>query len=230
MKDKKIKILCIDDDQDILEILSYNFEKEGYKVYTAVNGKKGIEMAKAKTPDLIMLDVMMPEMDGVETCAKLNEDPVLRNSIKVFLTARNEDYSQIAGFESGADDYVTKPIKPKVLISRVKALLRRRNHDVYDDANQIIEFPNLIINIEKYMVNRNGKDITLPRKEFELLKLLTTKPGKVFKRDEILYKVWGDDVIVNDRTIDVHIRKLREKLDLKEIKTVKGIGYKIEFE
>jgi two-component system, OmpR family, alkaline phosphatase synthesis response regulator PhoP len=230
MKEKKIKILCIDDDPDILEILSYNFEKEGYKVYTASNGVEGIEKAKLKIPDLIILDVMMPEMDGVETCTKLNEDAILRNSIKVFLTARNEDYSQIAGFESGADDYVTKPIKPKVLISRVKALLRRKKEDIFDNFDQQITFPNLIINVEKYMVVRNGKEITLPRKEFELLKLLTTKPGKVFKRDEILYKVWGDDVVVNDRTIDVHIRKLREKLKLDEIKTVKGIGYKIEFE
>lgn len=230
MSEKKIKILCIDDDEDILEILSYNFSKEGYKVYTARNGKDGIEIAKAKIPDLIIIDVMMPEMDGVETCTRLNEDSVLRNSIKLFLTARSEDYSQIAGFESGADDYVTKPIKPKVLISRVKALLRRKREDIFDNFDQQINFPNLTINIEKYIVIRDGKEVSLPRKEFELLRLLTTKPGKVFKREEILYKVWGDDVIVNDRTIDVHIRKIREKLDLTEIKTVKGIGYKIEFE
>ncbi len=230
MKDKKTKILCIDDDDDILEILSYNFTKEGYKVYTAKNGREGIELAKAKIPDLIILDVMMPEMDGVETCTRLNEDPILRNSIKLFLTARNEDYSQIAGFDSGADDYVTKPIKPKVLVSRVKALLRRKKDDIFDNHDQQISFPNLIINVEKYMVIRDGVEITLPRKEFELLKLLTTRPGKVFKREEILYKVWGDDVVVNDRTIDVHIRKLREKLNLTEIKTIKGIGYKIEFE
>jgi two-component system alkaline phosphatase synthesis response regulator PhoP len=230
MKEKKIKILCVDDDKDILEILSYNFEKEGYKVYSATNGVEAIEIAKRKIPDLVILDVMMPEMDGVETCARMNEDPVLKNTIKIFLTARNEDYSQIAGFESGADDYVTKPIKPKVLISRIKALLRRRRDDVFDNHDQNIEFPNLIINVEKYLVIRGGKEFALPRKEFELLKLLTTRPGKVFKRDEILYKVWGEDVIVNDRTIDVHIRKLREKLKLSEIKTVKGIGYKIEFE
>ncbi|MBN2745147.1 MAG: response regulator transcription factor [Bacteroidales bacterium] len=230
MKDKKTKILCIDDDDDILEILSYNFTKEGYKVYTAKNGREGIELAKAKIPDLIILDVMMPEMDGVETCTRLNEDPILRNSIKLFLTARNEDYSQIAGFDSGADDYVTKPIKPKVLVSRVKALLRRKKDDMFDNHDQQISFPNLIINVEKYMVIRDEVEVTLPRKEFELLKLLTTRPGKVFKREEILYKVWGDDVVVNDRTIDVHIRKLREKLNLTEIKTIKGIGYKIEFD
>lgn len=230
MSDKKVKILCIDDDPDILEILKYNFSKEGYKVYTARNGREGIEIAKIKIPDLIILDVMMPEMDGVETCKTLNEEMVLRNSIKIFLTARNEDYSQIAGFESGADDYVTKPIKPKVLISRIKALLRRKKDDIFDTFDQQMKFPNLIINVEKYLVIRDNKEVTLPRKEFELLKLLTSKPGKVFKRDEILYKVWGDDVIVNDRTIDVHIRKIREKLDLKEIKTVKGIGYKIEFD
>jgi len=172
----------------------------------------------------------MPEMDGIETCNRMNEIPSLKNSIKIFLTARSEDYSQIAGFESGADDYVTKPIKPKVLISRVKALLRRKNNDPFDYGNQSMTLPNLVIDVEKYQVKRFDKDITLPKKEFELLKLLTSKPGRVFKREEILYKVWGDDVVVNDRTIDVHIRKLREKLNLKEIKTVKGIGYKIEFE
>jgi len=173
---------------------------------------------------------MMPEMDGIETCSRMNEIPALKNSIKIFLTARNEDYSQIAGFESGADDYVTKPIKPKVLLSRIKALLRRKNADPFDHGNQSLVMPNLIIDVEKYLVIRSGKEISLPKKEFELLRLLTSKPGRVFKREEILYKVWGDDVVVNDRTIDVHIRKLREKLELNEIKTVKGIGYKIEFE
>jgi len=230
MKEKKYKILCVDDDEDIIEILTYNFEKEGYKVYSCNNGKKALEIAKRKIPDLIILDVMMPEMDGIETCSRMNEIPTLKNSIKIFLTARNEDYSQIAGFESGADDYVTKPIKPKVLLSRIKALLRRKNNDPFDHGNQSLDMPNLSIDMEKYLVIRFGKEISLPKKEFELLNLLTSKPGRVFKREEILYKVWGDDVVVNDRTIDVHIRKLREKLELTEIKTVKGIGYKIEFE
>jgi len=230
MKEKKYKILCVDDDEDILEILTYNFEKEGYKVYRCKNGIEALEIARKKIPDLIILDVMMPEMDGIETCSRLNEIPALKNTIKIFLTARNEDYSQIAGFESGADDYVTKPIKPKVLLSRIKALLRRKNADPFDHGNQSLAMPNLIIDVEKYLVIRSGKEISLPKKEFELLRLLTSKPGRVFKREEILYKVWGDDVVVNDRTIDVHIRKLREKLELNEIKTVKGIGYKIEFE
>lgn len=230
MKKKKIKILCVDDDEDIIEILTYNFEKEGYKVYSCRNGKEAIEIAKKKIPDLIILDVMMPDMDGIETCHSMNEISSLKNSLKIFLTARSEDYSQIAGFESGADDYVTKPIKPKVLISRIKALLRRKNNDPYDYGNQSTELPNLFIDVEKYQVKRFDKVVTLPKKEFELLKLLTSKPGRVFKREEILYKVWGDDVVVNDRTIDVHIRKLRDKLDLREIKTVKGIGYKIDFE
>ena len=230
MKEKKYKILCVDDDEDILEILTYNFEKEGYKVYRCKNGIEALEIARKKIPDLIILDVMMPEMDGIETCSRLNEISTLKNTIKIFLTARNEDYSQIAGFESGADDYVTKPIKPKVLLSRIKALLRRKNADPFDHGNQSLAMPNLIIDVEKYLVIRSGKEISLPKKEFELLRLLTSKPGRVFKREEILYKVWGDDVVVNDRTIDVHIRKLREKLELNEIKTVKGIGYKIEFE
>jgi len=230
MKTRQYKILCVDDDEDILEILSYNFKKEGYKVYKSHNGRQAIELAKEKIPDLIILDVMMPEMDGIETCRRMNEIPLLRNSLKIFLTARSEDYSQIAGFESGAEDYVTKPIKPKVLMHRVEALLRRKNNDPFDNQDENLHHPNLIIDNEQYKVKRNGKEITLPRKEFELLKLLASKPGKVFKREEILYKVWGDDVVVNDRTIDVHIRKLREKLELSEIKTVKGIGYKIEFQ
>ncbi|OIP02600.1 MAG: DNA-binding response regulator [Bacteroidetes bacterium CG2_30_33_31] len=229
MKDKKSSILIVDDDDDILEILSYNLTKEGFKVYKCNDGIKAIEIAKDKIPDLIILDVMMPGIDGIETCQRMNEISKLKNSIKIFLTARNEDYSQIAGFESGADDYVTKPIKPKVLLSRIKALLRRKKDDPFDSSNQNISLPNLFINMEKFLVVRDNKDIFLPRKEFELLSLLASSPGRVFKRDEILFKVWGDDVVVNDRTIDVHIRKLREKLNLTEIGTVKGIGYKIEF-
>lgn len=228
MSDKMYKILIADDEEDIREILSYNFTKEGYKVYTAANGLEAIELAKQKMPDLIILDVMMPEMDGMEACERMNEIPKLKNILKIFLTARNEDYSQIAAFDNGADDFIAKPIKPKVLLSRIKALLRRKNRDLFEEETKQIVLNDVIIDLEKYTVKYQGEEVHLPRKEFELLRLLASKPGRVFKREEILYKVWGDDVIVNDRTIDVHIRKLREKLNLKEIVTVKGIGYKIE--
>ncbi len=227
MSGLKYKILCVDDEDDILEILSYNLRKEGYKVYTSTNGKEAIELSKKIIPDLIILDVMMPELDGIETCSRMNEIPALKNTVKIFLTARSEDYSQIAGFKSGADDYVTKPIKPKVLIHRIEALLRRKSK-VDEPEEKNIVLPGLIIDNEKYKVVRDGKEVSLPKKEFELLKLLASKPDKVFKRDVILQKVWGDDVVVIDRTIDVHIRKLREKLNLKEIKTVKGVGYKLD--
>lgn len=228
MEDKKFKILIVDDEPDILEFLGYNLEKEGFKIYKAHNGLDAIEIAKKKIPDLIILDVMMPLMDGIETCEKMNSIPSLQSSIKVFLTARNEDYSQIAGFEAGGDDYISKPIRPKVLVSRIKALLRRKPETDFTGNEKKIELKGLVIDNEKYMVFRKNMEVTLPRKEFELLKLLASAPGKVFKREEILFKVWGDDVVVNDRTIDVHIRKLRDKLELDEIKTIKGIGYKLE--
>ena len=224
MKTKDIKILLVDDEPDILEIVSYNLSSEGYEVYTAKNGVDAIAKAKKKQPHLVILDVMMPEMDGIEACERIRQDSKLNNTIITFLTARGEDYSQVAGFDAGADDYITKPIKPKVLLSKVKALLRRfRDSDSKDDS---IKIGDIIINREEYKVTKKGKDIVLPRKEFELLSLLATKPGKVFKREEILDKVWGNEVVVGGRTIDVHIRKLREKIGDKSFKTVKGVGYK----
>lgn len=230
MKDASgYKILLVDDEPDIIEFLSYNLRKEGYNVYTATNGREAVLEAKKIIPDLIILDVMMPEMDGIEACEEINKIENLKNSIKIFLTARSEDYSQIAGFEAGADDYVAKPIKPKILISRINAHLRRINRNDNSDKvqdNNITELKNLRIDNEKYIVERNGNEFVLPRKEFELLRLLTSKPGKVFSRETILEKVWGSDVIVGDRTIDVHIRKLRDKLKLNSIKTIKGVGYK----
>ena len=220
------KILIVDDEPDILEFLGYNLRKEGYAVTTASNGNDAIDIAKKHIPQLIILDVMMPGLDGMETCAELRKDPQLKNTIITFLTARNEDYAQIAGFDVGADDYINKPIKPKVLISRVKALLRRSAPNENVEQNEI---GGLQIDRERYLVRRGNEEIIFPRKEFELLALLVTKPGKVFTRDEILTKVWGGDVVVGDRTIDVHIRKLREKLGDEYIKTVKGVGYKFEF-
>lgn len=223
------KILLVDDEPDIIEFLSYNLRKEGFQVYTAKDGISAVKEARRVIPHLIILDVMMPNMDGIEACEEMNKIDELKNSIKVFLTARSEDYSQIAGFEAGADDYVTKPIKPKVLVSRVKALLRRLEISKGEDNalnENITTFKNLIIDSERHIVIRHDKEIVLPRKEFKLLLLLTSKPGKVFSREEILNKVWGTDVVVGDRTIDVHIRKLRDKLDLKRIKTIKGVGYK----
>ena len=227
MKEKKI--LLIDDEQDILEILSYNLKKEGYQVYTANNGNEGIAKAKEIIPDLILLDVMMPEMDGMEACEQIREIPDLKDVIITFLTARNEDYSQVAGFEVGADDYIAKPIKPKLLVSKVKGLLRRLKEDEENTDSTSILVGNLQINREEYKVVKDNQTIVLPRKEFELLYLLASKPGKVFTRAEILDKVWGNEVIVGGRTIDVHIRKLREKIDDDIFKTIKGVGYKIEF-
>lgn len=222
------KILLVDDEQDILEFLSYNLKKEGYSVFTANNGKEAITIAKKVTPDLIILDVMMPDMDGIETCRGLREIPELKNVMIAFLTARNEDYSQIAGFDVGADDYINKPIKPRVLISRIKALLRRATGT---EANKIdkVDTGGIKIDRERYVIEKNGVEINLPKKEFELLALLASKPGKVFTREVILDLVWGGDVVVGDRTIDVHIRKLREKIGEDFIKTIKGIGYKFEF-
>lgn len=221
-------ILLVDDEEDILEFLSYNLRKEGYTVFTANNGQDGIALAKANTPHLIILDVMMPGMDGMETCHLLRQEKSLEGAVIIFLTARSEDYSQIAGFDAGADDYVSKPVRPKVLISRIKALLRRTKPVV--ETGHLTSVSNLVIDREKYLVFKDGKSITLPRKEFELLALLASKPNKVFSREEIYDKIWGDNVIVGDRTIDVHIRKLREKIEMDNIRTVKGIGYKFEEE
>lgn len=222
----KKKILVVDDEPDILEFLSYNLTKEGAKVYTASNGVEAIEVAKKKKPELILLDVMMPEMDGVETCIQLRERPETKDTIIAFLTARGEDYSQIAGFEAGADDYVSKPIKPRVLISRIRALLRRKETTVRQQGP--IELKSLKIDRDRYVVVKDEKELNLPKKEFELLALLISVPGKVFTRENILSSVWGEDVVVGDRTIDVHIRKLREKIGSQHIKTIKGVGYKFE--
>ncbi len=225
MKTKDIKILLVDDEPDILEIVSYNLSSEGYEVFTAKNGTEAVSKAKKKQPHLIILDVMMPEMDGIEACEILRSTPGLENTIITFLTARGEDYSQVAGFDAGADDYITKPIKPKVLVSKVKALLRRLK-DEQPEIEDIVKVGNIVINREEYKIVNDGEEIVLPRKEFELLSLLTSKPSKVFKREVILDKVWGNEVVVGGRTIDVHIRKLREKIGDHHFKTVKGVGYK----
>ncbi len=227
MTESDYTILLVDDEKDILEFVSYNLKKEGYRVKTANNGKDAIEIAKREKPHLILLDVMMPGMDGIETCDVLRSLPELTGVMIAFLTARGEDYSQVAGFEAGADDYITKPIKPKVLTSRLKALLRRGSAEVESSSN-IQEFGDLVIDPERYQVESHGKPIDLPRKEFELLSLLCSRPGKVFPREEIMDKIWGTDVIVGGRTIDVHIRKLREKIGDDKIKTIKGVGYKFE--
>lgn len=228
MSNEKFKILLVDDEKDVLEFLGYNLKRENYNVITAQNGQQAIEKANEYLPHLIILDVMMPEMDGIETCSELKKIPKLKNSIIVFLTARGEDYSQIAGFEAGGDDYITKPIKPKVLISRIKALLRRYNNEQRDEEEQLKKFKDFTIDKEKYLVMKGDEEISLPKKEFELLLLLTSKPNKVFSREEIFSRVWGDNVIVGDRTIDVHVRKIREKIGIKNIRTVKGVGYKYE--
>ncbi|MBC8755516.1 response regulator transcription factor [Kordia sp. YSTF-M3] len=224
MKKKDIKILLVDDEPDILEIVGYNLSSEGYQISTATNGIEAIAKAKKVKPHLIIMDVMMPEMDGIEACENIRKDSNLANTIITFLTARGEDYSQVAGFDAGADDYITKPIKPKVLVSKVKALLRRLKDD--DSNAQIVTVGNIVINREEYKILKDGVEIILPRKEFELLSLLASRPGKVFKREEILDRVWGNEVIVGGRTIDVHIRKLREKIGEDHFKTVKGVGYK----
>lgn len=225
MKKGEIKILLVDDEPDILEIVGYNLSSEGYNVITAKNGNEAIAKAKKERPHLIILDVMMPEMDGIETCEHIRKSPDLKDTIITFLTARGEDYSQVAGFDAGADDYITKPIKPKLLISKVKALLRRLKEE-NGPADNMVHVGNITINRDEYKIVQSGKEIILPRKEFELLSLLASRPGKVFKRDEILDKVWGNEVIVGGRTIDVHIRKLREKIGDDHFKTVKGVGYK----
>lgn len=227
MKKKDIKILLVDDEQDILEIVGYNLSQEGYQIVTASNGKEAVIKAKKELPHLIIMDVMMPEMDGMEACENIRKVPELQNTIITFLTARSEDYSQVAGFDAGADDYIAKPIKPKVLVSKVKALLRRLKEG--NQTSGVLTVGEIEINREEYKIVSSGKEIILPRKEFELFYLLATKPGKVFTREEILDKVWGNEVVVGGRTIDVHIRKLREKIGDDFFKTIKGVGYKIEF-
>jgi two-component system alkaline phosphatase synthesis response regulator PhoP len=221
--------LLVDDEPDILEFVGYNLKKEGYQVFSASNGIEAIQIAKKEKPNLILLDVMMPDMDGIETCREIRDIDGLKNVLVAFLTARNEDYSQIAGFDAGADDYINKPIKPRVLISRINALLRRSGNINGNENTSQIELGDFKINRERYIITFKEEEISLPRKEFELFALLASKPGKVFGRDEILNTVWGDEVVVGDRTIDVHIRKLREKFGDQYIKTVKGVGYKFEF-
>ncbi len=218
------KVLLVDDEPDIVDIIQYQLEKEGFQVYTASDGRAGLDLAKKVVPDLVILDVMMPEMDGMETCSEIRGTEGLENVMVAFLTARGEDYSQIAGFDYGADDYITKPVKPRVLLSRVKALLRRKENG--NGAATEAKEGTLRIDRDRYVVVSPDGEIMLPKKEFELLTLLMSKPGNVFTRDIILSSVWGDDIIVGDRTIDVHIRKLREKLGSEYIKTVKGVGYK----
>jgi two-component system alkaline phosphatase synthesis response regulator PhoP len=226
MSTENTKILLVDDEPDILEFISYNLLKEGFEVFTCNNGKDAIRLAQQEKPSLIILDVMMPDLDGIETCRVIRETPELKGVLIAFLTARNEDYSQIAGFDAGADDYINKPIKPRVLVSRVKALLRRQNAT---GGDEIMEVNGFSIDREKYLIIKDGVHINLPKKEFELIALLASRPGKVFTREDILKSVWGDDVVVGDRTIDVHIRKLREKLGDSYIRTIKGVGYKFEF-
>ncbi|PQJ21850.1 response regulator transcription factor [Tenacibaculum sp. SG-28] len=228
MNTSDIKILLVDDEPDILEIVGYNLRSEGYQVFTAENGNEGVKTAQKINPHLILLDIMMPKMDGIEACEKIRNIKSLENVIIAFLTARGEDYSQVAGFDAGADDYITKPVKPKVLISKVKSLLRRmKSEEKLDTTTKIGD---IIINRDEYVVFKGDKKISLPRKEFELLSLLTSKPGKVFKREIILDSVWGNEVVVGGRTIDVHIRKLREKIGDSYFKTVKGVGYKFVLE
>ena len=225
MKKSDIKILCVDDEPDILEILKYNLSNVGYDIYLANDGLSAIKKAKEIIPNLIIMDVMMPKMDGIQACENLRANEKFNDTIIMFLTARGEDFSHVAAYEAGADDYVTKPVKPKILISKVKGLLRRFKK-VTDNDIAIIELNDIIIDKEKYKVYISGNNLDLPRKEVELLYLLASKPDKVFKREKIMENVWGGEVVVGDRTIDVHIRKLREKLGDQYIKTIKGVGYK----
>lgn len=218
--------MIVDDEKDIVELLKYNLEKEGYSCSTANNGKEALEKIERVKPDLVLLDIMMPEMDGIETCRRIRTMDSVKNVYVVFLTARSEEYSELAGFEMGADDYITKPIKPRVLLSRIKAIMKRDKQVEEKDGD--LEVGSLKINRSTYTVSKHGEDINLPKKEFELLYLLASKPGKVFTREVILNDVWGNEVFVGDRTIDVHIRKIREKIGDKKIKTIKGVGYKFE--
>ena len=229
MKKSDIKILCVDDEPDILEILKYNLSNEGYNVLTAADGKSAIKIAYNISPNLIIMDIMMPKMDGIEACEKLRSDEKFNDTIIMFLTARGEDYSHVAAYDAGADDYVTKPVKPKVLVSKVKGLLRRLKKVIANDINEIV-FDDIKIDREKYKVYISNNVLNLPRKEFELLYLLASKPDKVYKREKIMETVWGSEVVVGDRTIDVHIRKLREKVGDKYFKTIKGVGYKFVIE
>ncbi len=229
MKWSDYRLLLVDDEQDILEFLSYNLKNEGFVLYTATNGIEALKIARKVKPHLVMLDVMMPGMDGIETCEEIRKLPDLEGTLVAFLTARGEDYSQIAGFDAGGDDYITKPIKPKLLVSKIKSLLKRsqlENNQNGGDADTKIVSGDLVIDRERYIVMLKGKEIFFPRKEFELLSLLISKPDKVFSREEIFDRIWGDNIVVGDRTIDVHIRKLREKLGDDYIRTIKGIGYK----
>lgn len=226
MEKDRFCILLVDDEPDVLEFLSYNLNKEGYCVLKAKNGIEALKVLQKEQPHLIILDVMMPGLDGIEVCKQIRTMPEFKDTVIVFLTARGEEYSQIAGFESGADDYITKPIKPQIFLTRVKAWLRRYKPDTSSEDVNVLN--DITINREKYLVIREGKDIALPRKEFELLNLLTSKPNKVFTREEIYTKIWGNDVVVGDRTIDVHVRRIREKIGIDNIKTIKGVGYKYE--
>lgn len=225
MSKGQFKILLVDDEEDVLEFMQYNLEKEGYDVTTAANGLEAIQLAEIKQPEMIVLDLMMPKLDGISTCRELRKRKQFKNTLIIFLTARDEDYTQISGFEAGADDYITKPIKPKVFISRIKGLFRRIETD---EANQLIEVGPIKIDRSRYIVIKEEEELVLPKKEFELLCLLASKPGRVFTRDEIMGKIWGTETIVGDRTIDVHIRKIREKIGDEYVTTIKGIGYKFD--
>jgi two-component system alkaline phosphatase synthesis response regulator PhoP len=222
-----LKILVVDDELDILEIIRHTLNKEGFEVHVAANGAQAIEQAKKIKPELILMDVMMPVMDGMEACRQLKENADTKNIAIVFLTARSEEFAELAGFEAGADDYISKPIRPRVLLSRLKAILRRRNA-LQAPSHETMDFADLKIDRERFVVEYKGQTLQFPRKEFELLSFLASKPGRVFSRDEILENVWGNEVLVVDRTIDVHVRKIREKLDDRFIQTVKGVGYKFE--
>jgi two-component system alkaline phosphatase synthesis response regulator PhoP len=223
----KQKILIVDDEPDILELIEYNLKKEGYQVFLARNGQEAVTEAKRSLPDLIVLDIMMPKMDGIEACRIMRTMPEFKNTFMVFLTARSEEYSEIAGFNVGADDYIAKPIKPRALVSRINAILRR-NAPAEDTTDNKLEIGDLVIDREAYLVFKNGEKVVLAKKEFELLYLLASKPGKVYTREIILKNIWEDSVVVTNRTIDVHIRKLREKLGDDIVSTVKGVGYKFE--
>lgn len=227
MSTAKQKILIVDDEPDILELIEYNLKKEGYQVFLASNGQDGINVAKKVQPDLIILDIMMPKMDGIEACRLMRAIPDFKNTFMVFLTARSEEYSEIAGFNVGADDYIAKPIKPRALVSRINAILRRNASNDEVSENKL-EIGDLVIDREAYLVYQHDEKVVLAKKEFELLYLLASKPGKVYTREAILKNIWEDSVVVTNRTIDVHIRKLREKLGENYVSTVKGVGYKFE--